>query len=267
MPDTSVPPGTYAGGARSPIAWVYLCPSCGGYAPSEDGSSDLSRPCQGCGSGWQELHRFQAVIDSAAGCGCRGSHPRVTGDLVAARSRSLRLRAELDRINDILRENGYDYPLGARGVSDMADHRAEQLDELVRFDPEHWAAPGRAAGPYGKRVAELERQLAAVTGDLAAAGSAAELVRWMHAEAARMEAASSDSLSPDQRAVLDAFAGAAGKGPLTMLEGKRAELVVLEGQRAHQAQLARSLTAAVACIAVMRPELTASTAPKEAEDA
>lgn len=75
---------------------------------------------------------------------------------------------ELDRINGILRENGYEYPLGARGVQDMANHRAEQLDELVRLDPEHWAAPGSAAGPYGKRVAEMEQRLAKQADELRA---------------------------------------------------------------------------------------------------
>lgn len=69
------------------------------------------------------------------------------------------LEQELDTINGILRENGYEYPLGARGVSDMADHRAQQLIELVHLDPEHWAAPGNAAGPYGKRLAGLEQRL------------------------------------------------------------------------------------------------------------
>jgi len=87
MPDTPVPPGTYAGGARSPVAWVHLCPSCAGYAPmtSEDYSGFLSGACTGCGSVCRELHRFPAVIDSAAGCGCRGMHERVTGDLAAVR--------------------------------------------------------------------------------------------------------------------------------------------------------------------------------------
>jgi hypothetical protein len=85
---TAIPPGTYAAGARSPVAWVYLCPQCGGYAPitAEDYSDPLSGTCQGCGSGCRERHRFPALIDSAAGCGCRGQHPRVTGDLAAAGS-------------------------------------------------------------------------------------------------------------------------------------------------------------------------------------
>jgi hypothetical protein len=77
------PPGTYAGGARSPVVYVYLCPPCAGYAPitSPDYSGALSGACQGCGSGWRELHRFPAVIVSASGCQCRMQHDRVTGDM------------------------------------------------------------------------------------------------------------------------------------------------------------------------------------------
>ena len=158
---TAIPPGTYAAGARSPVAWVYLCPQCGGYAPitAEDYSDPLSGTCQGCGSGCRERHRFPALIDSAAGCGCRGQHPRVTGDL-------------------------------------------------------------------------------------AAAGSAAELVRWLHGQAAEMKARSREDLSPEQCAALDEPPGFARRGPV----------VVLEGDRARQAQLASGLAMAIAHI-VMRPEI------------
>ena len=95
------------------------------------------------------------------------------------------LDAEMARINLILSDNGYDYPHGARGVEDMASHRAEQLDELVRLDPEHWAAPGRAAGPYGARVRALEAALRDVLPRLVKTGdgyrarvSGTVLARW-----------------------------------------------------------------------------------------
>lgn len=38
--------------------------------------------------------------------------------------------AELERVNAILRENGFEYPLGARGVHDMAMQQAAFLEEL-----------------------------------------------------------------------------------------------------------------------------------------
>jgi hypothetical protein len=83
LPRGIVPPGTYAGGTRSPVVQVYLCPPCGGYAPITDldYSGALSGWCQGCGSQSREVHRFPAVIDSAAGCSCTKWHERVTGDL------------------------------------------------------------------------------------------------------------------------------------------------------------------------------------------
>jgi hypothetical protein len=83
LPRGIVPPGTYAEGARSPIVWVLLCPPCAGYAPMTDPGyrGFLSGCCWGCAQWSRELHRFPAVIDSAAGCGCRGEHERVTGDL------------------------------------------------------------------------------------------------------------------------------------------------------------------------------------------
>jgi hypothetical protein len=84
MPEPSAaPPGTYAGATRSPVVYVYLCPSCAGYPPitAEDYSGALSGGCNGCGNPARELHRFPAVIVSAAGCACRTSHQRATGDL------------------------------------------------------------------------------------------------------------------------------------------------------------------------------------------
>lgn len=79
-----VPPGTYAGGGRSPVVYVLLCAPCAGYAPitDPDYSGALSGRCQGCGANSRELHRFQALIMSAAngGCFCEG-HRQVCGDL------------------------------------------------------------------------------------------------------------------------------------------------------------------------------------------
>lgn len=80
-----VPPGTYARGGRSPIVYAWLCPSCAGYAPTtdEDHWGAQSGRCQGCGASSREVHRFQALILSAAngGCMCPREHPQVTGDL------------------------------------------------------------------------------------------------------------------------------------------------------------------------------------------
>lgn len=80
-----VPPGTFADGARSPAAYVLLCPPCAGYAPMTDPDyrGFLSGCCQGCGAACRELHRFPALIDSAGGCQCQGQDARVTGDLPA----------------------------------------------------------------------------------------------------------------------------------------------------------------------------------------
>jgi hypothetical protein len=84
MPRGVVPRGTYAKGARSPIVWVWLCPPCGGYAPMT-GEGDRYQPgqCDGCGAHSRELHRFQALIMSAAngGCRCDTHRGQVTGDL------------------------------------------------------------------------------------------------------------------------------------------------------------------------------------------
>src|SRR6184192_2647302 len=84
LPRGIVPPGTYAKGGRSPVVYVRLCAPCAGYAPitDEDYEGYLCGRCQGCGAESRELHRFQALILSAAngGCMCSG-HPQVTGDL------------------------------------------------------------------------------------------------------------------------------------------------------------------------------------------
>jgi hypothetical protein len=85
LPRGIVPPGTYAKGGRSPIVHVLLCPPCAGYAPTtdEDYIGFLSNHCQGCGAWSREVHRFQALILSAAngGCMCDSGYPQVTGDL------------------------------------------------------------------------------------------------------------------------------------------------------------------------------------------
>lgn len=101
-PLAAIPPGTYAAGARSPVVYVYLCPTCAGYAPisTPDYSGALSGQCQGCGSACRELHRFPALINSAARCQCRGQHGRVTGDLQAGYERLLKLVARWERFGD-----------------------------------------------------------------------------------------------------------------------------------------------------------------------
>lgn len=86
LPRGVVPPGTYANGGRSPIVYAYLCPPCAGYAPTTDPGGQwgaLSGRCQGCGAASREVHRFQALILSAAsgGCMCDRGHRQVTGDL------------------------------------------------------------------------------------------------------------------------------------------------------------------------------------------
>ena len=47
---------------------------------------------------------------------------------------------ELAKINEILHEHGFEYPLGARGVQDLADGYRVRQEELHTLDPEHWAA-------------------------------------------------------------------------------------------------------------------------------
>ncbi len=85
LPRGGAPPGTYAGGGRSPIVYVWLCPVCAGYAPTVPDTDYLplaDKHCQGCGAYVREVHKFQALIMSAAngGCFCEG-HRQVTGDL------------------------------------------------------------------------------------------------------------------------------------------------------------------------------------------
>ena len=91
LPRGIVPPGTYAKGGRSPIVYAWLCPPCAGYAPTtSEGDRYQPGQCDGCRASSRELHRFQALILSAAngGCFCEG-HRQVMGDLpteeVAAR--------------------------------------------------------------------------------------------------------------------------------------------------------------------------------------
>jgi len=83
LPRGTVPPGTYAGGARSPVVYVWLCPQCAGYAPVLPEDDWLLPHCQGCGAYVREVHRFQALIMSAAngGCMCDTGHRQATGDL------------------------------------------------------------------------------------------------------------------------------------------------------------------------------------------
>ena len=50
LPRGTVPPGTYAGGARSPVVYVLLCPVCAGYAPTLPEDFPAEAHCQGCGA-------------------------------------------------------------------------------------------------------------------------------------------------------------------------------------------------------------------------
>lgn len=78
------PPGRYAGGGRSPIVYTWLCARCGGYPPMARDNDPATVRCHGCGTDVPELHKFQALILSAAngGCMCEGGfHRQVTGDL------------------------------------------------------------------------------------------------------------------------------------------------------------------------------------------
>jgi hypothetical protein len=90
LPRGTVPRGTYAKGGRSPIVYAMLCAPCGGYAPTTDPDyrGALSGHCQGCGAYSREVHRFPALIMSAAngGCRCPAEHRQVTGDLPAEES-------------------------------------------------------------------------------------------------------------------------------------------------------------------------------------
>lgn len=83
-PRGAVPPGRYARGGRSPIVHVWLCAPCAGYAPlTAEGGTYQPGQCDGCRASSRELHRFQALIMSAAngGCVCDSHHLQVTGDL------------------------------------------------------------------------------------------------------------------------------------------------------------------------------------------
>jgi len=48
--------------------------------------------------------------------------------------------SELEKINDILRAHGFEYPLGARGVQGLADGYRVRQEELHQLDPDNWAA-------------------------------------------------------------------------------------------------------------------------------
>jgi len=125
MPDLQrgvVPPGTYAGGKRSPIAYVYLCAVCAGFAPltGPGYSGAMNGECDGCGDLARELHRFPALIDSAAGCNCRTSHDRVTGDLTP----SLKLAEAAQRLAVQWREDSTN-PYDASSV------HAEALERVI----------------------------------------------------------------------------------------------------------------------------------------
>jgi hypothetical protein len=105
LPRGIVPPGTYAKGGRSPIVYVRLCAPCAGYASLADKDyAGLSGQCQGCGAWSRELHRFQALILSAAngGCMCDAGHPQVTGDLPTMASADAVLTEVLTRPTQLL---------------------------------------------------------------------------------------------------------------------------------------------------------------------
>ena len=133
-----VPPGTYAGGKRSPIVWVYLCAPCAGYAPMtvKDYSGALSGQCQGCGSGSRELHRFSALINSARECECHTWHERVTGDLSPSLPGFISasdLRSSLDSLITAEQDcmNGY-YEHGDDQTARDHEARAEALRDVGR---------------------------------------------------------------------------------------------------------------------------------------
>jgi hypothetical protein len=158
LPRGVVPRGTYAKGGRSPVVYVMLCAPCAGYAPPADGDygSDYYH-CQGCGAWTLEVHRFQALIMSAAngGCMCTTEHPQVTGDLptedslgavwteLATRPMSPLGRSERDEAVGLLEEalhlrmNGERAPGGNETWRDW-DLRAEQFmqERLARLHPE-----------------------------------------------------------------------------------------------------------------------------------
>ena len=78
------PPGTYAKGGRSPVVYAWLCAPCAGYAPlTTEGGTYQPGQCDGCRASSRELHRFQALIMSAAngGCMCDSHRFQVAGDL------------------------------------------------------------------------------------------------------------------------------------------------------------------------------------------
>jgi hypothetical protein len=159
LPRGIVPPGNYAKGGRSTIVYALLCAPCAGYAPitDPDYNGALSGQCQGCGAWTRELHRFQALILSAAngGCMCVAGHPQVTGDLpteeslgavwteLATRPMSPVGRSERDEAVTLLeqahflRMNGERAPGGNETWREW-DLRAEQFlqERLARLHPE-----------------------------------------------------------------------------------------------------------------------------------
>lgn len=154
-----VPPGTYARGQRSPIVWVYLCARCAGYAPITPEGYDgaLTGNCGGCGTHRTEVHRFRAVIDSAAGCNCTMQHPRMTGDLSATADTML-ARALVAAIEDHIghRAEKMATPLiedaaqKAREMLAAAEHETQRQRDLV--------------GECRKRVQALEDRERQMTG-------------------------------------------------------------------------------------------------------
>lgn len=66
-------------------------------------------------------------------------------------------KSQVEEINRILRDNGYEYPLGARGVADMAHHREVYLDE--------WRADAGKAHTLRQEVERLKAQDAKCCGN------------------------------------------------------------------------------------------------------
>jgi hypothetical protein len=89
-----------------------------------------------------------------AGYAAGGQAPMVVpGKTMSAEHELAAARVELDKIDDILRSYGFEYPLGSRGVADLALHYAWHLDELHALDPDHWRSVVRPPnhGPITNR--------------------------------------------------------------------------------------------------------------------
>jgi hypothetical protein len=79
-----------------------------------------------------ELREAQTIAEIIR----RGDALQLTADEVAVLDRFRDLLAERDKLNDLLREAGIEYPLGLRGVSDLVDQREGHRQRVEEAEAE-----------------------------------------------------------------------------------------------------------------------------------